>query len=358
LKPGLYGDVDSVKDDSVHTWHVLCLDKSTGKNLWDKTAHQGLPKVKRHAKATHANSTPVTDGTHVVASFGSEGLYCYDFRGKLLWKQDLGTLNSSWFYDPDYQWGFGSSPIIYRNLVIVQCDSGNNSYLAAFDIKSGNKAWLTPREEIPSWGTPTIVESKTRTELVTNATKFVRGYDPLTGKELWRLGGNSEISVPTPFAAHDLIFVASGYRLPRPVFAIRPGAAGDITPPKGSTSSKFIAWSNSKAGTYMPTPIVYGDHLYTCSNDGVIGCYHARTGKRAYWERLGSDGGFTASPVAADGRIYFTSEEGDIFVVKAGPSFELLAVNKLADPCLATPAIADGMIFIRSQRYLFGIGRK
>jgi outer membrane protein assembly factor BamB len=308
LKTGLYGSVDSVKDSSKHRWCVYCLDKRTGKVLWEKTAHEGVPRVKRHPKSTHANSTPATDGRCVVACFGSEGLYCYDFKGNLLWKQQLGTLDSGWFYDAEYQWGFGSSPILYRDLVIVQCDVGKNSFIAAYHLKDGQRAWLTERDEIPSWGTPTIYEGKKRVELVTNATKFARGYDPLTGKELWRLGKNSEITVPTPFAAHDLIFVTSGYRPPRPIYAIRPGASGDISLKDGKTSSDAIAWSNLRDGPYMPTPIVYGDYLYVCSNSGIVTCFEAKTGKRVYRERLGGEQGYTASPVAADGKLYFTGE--------------------------------------------------
>jgi outer membrane protein assembly factor BamB len=357
LKPGLYGNVDSVVENAPHTWRVLCLDKHSGKVLWEKVAHEGVPQVKRHAKGTHANSTVATDGKHVVACFGSEGLYCYDLDGKPLWKQSLGVLDTGWFYDGDYQWGFGSSPIIYQGLAIVQCDGSKNSFIAAYDLSDGKRVWMTPRDEIPSWGTPTIIEAPERTELVTNGTKYVRGYDPRTGKELWKLGKNSEITVPTPFLAHGLIFVASGYRPPRPVWAIKPGASGDISPPKGKTTSEYVVWSSNSAGTYMPTPVVYGDYLYTCSNDGVVTCYEAKTGKRLYWERLGSDGGFTASPVAGDGKVYFTSEEGEIYVVKGGPEFELVALNRMGDVCMATPAISDGMILIRSERYLFGIGR-
>jgi outer membrane protein assembly factor BamB len=356
LKAGLYGNVDSVHDTSPHTFHVLCLDKASGKILWDEIAHKGVPKVKRHTKATHANSTCATDGTHVVACFGSEGLYCYDTLGKLLWKKELGVLDSGWFYDPDYQWGFGSSPIIYENMVIIQCDAGKNAFIAAYDVDSGERIWLTARDELPSWGTPTIIETGTGPELVTNATKFVRGYDPKTGNEVWRLGKNSEITVPTPIFAHGLIFVTSGYRPVRPIYAIRMGARGDITLAKEEKSSGAIAWSIDKAGTYMPTPIVYCEHLYTCSNDGIVTCYDAKSGKRLWWERLGSDGGFTASPVAADGKLYFTSEEGQTYVVKAGAEFNLLATNVLGDPCLTTPAISDGMLFVRTQRYLFGIG--
>ena len=358
LKTGRYGNVDSVNDTLAHTFHVLCLDKASGKILWDEIAHTGVPKVKRHTKATHANSTCATDGKHVVACFGSEGLYCYDTAGKLLWKKELGVLESGWFYDPDYQWGFGSSPIIYENMTIMQCDAGKNSFIAAYDLQSGEKIWLTPRDEVSSWGTPTIVETKTGAELVTNATKFVRGYDPKTGKEIWRLGKNSEITVPTPIFAQGLIFVTSGYRPVRPIYAIRMGAHGDITLAKDEKSSDAIAWSKDKAGPYMPTPIVYGEHLYTCSNDGIVTCYDAKSGKRLWWERLGSDSGFTASPVAADGKLYFTSEEGQTYVLKAGAEFVLLRTNALGDPCLATPAIADGMLFVRTQRYLFGIGRE
>jgi outer membrane protein assembly factor BamB len=358
LRPGQYGDVDSVKDLSVHSWRVYCLDKSDGHILWEALAHEGVPKIKRHMKSSHANPTPATDGARVVACFGSEGLFCYDVSGKLLWKRDLGVLDSGWFYDPDYQWGFASSPIIYRNLVIVQCDIGKNSFIAAYQLEDGSRVWQTPREEVPSWGTPTLCQGKTRTEVVTNATKYIRGYDPLTGKELWRLGHNSEITVGTPVCGHDLIFVTGGYPPIRPVYAVRVGAMGDISLAKGKTANEYIAWSNDKNGTYMPTPIVYGDHLYTCNNNGLATCYEAKTGKQIYQRRIGGRGGFTSSPVAADGRLYFTSEEGGVLVVKAGANYELLATNPMGDVCMATPAISDGMIFIRTQHHVFGIARQ
>ncbi|MGF1578371.1 MAG: ankyrin repeat domain-containing protein [Gemmataceae bacterium] len=356
LKSGLYGNVDSVDDDSVHTWHVYCLDKNTGKIIWEKVAHRGVPKLKRHAKSTHANCTVATDGKYVVALFASEGMYCYDFAGKRIWKKDLGTLSSGWFYDTAYQWGFGSSPIIYRQLVIVQCDTGKDSFIAAYRLQDGKEVWKTPRNEIPSWSTPTVYEGEKRAELITNATKFVRAYDPLTGTELWRLGPNSEIAVPTPIYTDDLIIVMSGYRTPRPLYAIRPGARGEISP-EGEKKSKFIAWQDKRGGTYMPTPILYGDYLYTCSNRGTVNCYKVSGGKRVYSERLRGKA-YTASPVAADGKIYFTSEEGLVQVIQAGPKFKTLAINPVGDVCLSTPAISDGMIFVRSKRYVFGIGRK
>ena len=357
FKPGLYGNVDSVDDTTVHTWRVYCVDKRSGKIVWERLAHEGVPKIKRHTKGSHANCTPATDGTHLVVCFGSEGLYCYDFDGNVLWRRDLGVLDSGFFFDADYQWGFGSSPIIYRNLVIVQCDVGKNSYIAAYDVADGRQVWLTPRAEIPSWGTPTICDSKAGVELVTNGTKFVRGYDPLTGKELWRLGRNAEITVPTPIAGCGLVFATSGYRPIQPIYAIRHGATGDITLKEGEQSNRSVAWSKKRNGPYMPTPIVYEDHLYTCSNNGIVTCYEAKTGKQIYQERLGGSGGYTASPVAADGKLYFTSEESGIRVVKAGPKFEILAVNPMGDVCMATPAISDGMLFVRTQHFLYAIGR-
>ena len=354
---GLFGDVAPVKDDPKHTWKIYALDKMTGKILWERTASEGMPKVKRHPKSTHANSTPVTDGKYLVVLFGSEGLFAYDLNGKLLWKQDIGVLDSGWFYDPDYQWEHGSSPIIYRDLVIVQADVQKDAFIAAYSLKTGKLVWKTPREEISSWGTPTIYEGKTRAELITNGSKAIRGYDPATGKELWRLTPNSEITTPTPFVAHDLIFVTSGYAPIQPIYAIRPGGNGDISLKDDKESNTFIAWSKKRGGPYMPTPIVYGDLLYTCSNQGVVTAYNVDTGERIYQERLAGKGGaFTASPVASDGKIYLSSEDGDVFVVKAGPKHELLATNSVGEVMMATPAISDGLVIVRGINHVFAFG--
>ena len=354
---GLFGDVAPVKDDPKHTWKIYALDKMTGKILWERTASEGMPKVKRHPKSTHANSTPVTDGKYLVVLFGSEGLFAYDLNGKLLWKQDIGVLDSGWFYDPDYQWEHGSSPIIYRDLVIVQADVQKDAFIAAYSLKTGKLVWKTPREEISSWGTPTIYEGKTRAELITNGSKAIRGYDPATGKELWRLTPNSEITTPTPFVAHDLIFVTSGYAPIQPIYAIRPGGNGDISLKDDKESNTFIAWSKKRGGPYMPTPIVYGDLLYTCSNQGVVTAYNVDTGERIYQERLAGKGGaFTASPVASDGKIYLSSEDGDVFVVKAGPKHELLATNPVGEVMMATPAISDGLVIVRGINHVFAFG--
>ncbi len=199
-------------------------------------------------------------------------------------------LDAGWFYDPDYQWEHGSSPIIYKNLVIVQADVQKNSFIAAYDFKTGKQVWKTSRDEISSWGTPTVYEGKTRAELITNGSRAIRGYDPLTGKELWRLTPNSEVTTPTPFVAHDLIFVTSGYAPIQPIYAIKPGANGDISLKDGKESNEFIAWSKQRGGPYMPTPVVYGDQLYTVSNQGVLTAYNAKTGERIYQERLGRQG--------------------------------------------------------------------
>jgi enterochelin esterase-like enzyme/outer membrane protein assembly factor BamB len=357
FRPGLYGNVDSVKESAEHAWRVYCIDRHTGQVLWEQTAFKGVPRIKRHPKASHANPTPATDGTHVVVSFGSEGLYCYRADGKLVWQKSLGVLDSGWFYDTQYQWGFGSSPIIYQDLVIVQCDVGKDSFLAAYHVADGKQVWRQSRDEVPSWGTPTVIEGPQRVELVTAATRYARGYDPRTGAELWRLGKHAEITVPTPFFGAGLIFITSGYSPVQPIYTVRPGATGDISLKEGKTASDNIAWSTTRGGPYMPTPIVYGNCLYVCSNAGIVTCYDAKTGKQVYKERLGSRGGYTASPVAADGYLYFTSEEDGIRVVKAGPKFELVAANPLGESCMATPAIIDGMILVRTQHHLLGIAR-
>jgi outer membrane protein assembly factor BamB len=358
IKTGLYGDVKPSNDVSMHSWRLLALDKRTGKILWDRVAHEGVPKTKRHPKSSQASATPVTDGRHIVVSFGSEGLYAYDFDGKLLWTRDLGTLNAGWFYDPDYEWGIASSPIIWKNSVIVQCDIQKNSFIAAFDVATGKPLWRTAREEIPSWSTPTVYERDGRTELVTQATGFTRGYDPANGKELWRLSGNSEIAIPTPIIGPNLIIVTNGYTPIQPIYAIKPGASGDISLKKDQTSSESVAWSMPRGGPYIPTPVIYGDHLYVLAITGVLTSYDVRTGQRIYQQRVGMGGSFSASPVAADGKLYISSEDGDVYVVKAGPQYELLASNSIGEVLMASPAISDGTLFFRGLRNVFAIKQK
>lgn len=357
IRVGNYGDVGSVNDTSKHTWQVLCLDRDTGKILWTKTAFEGVPKIKRHLKGSQANCTPATDGRHVVACFGSEGLYCYDFDGKLLWKRDLSTLDSSFALDVDYEWGFGNSPVLFEGRCILQCDLSRDSFIAAFSLEDGSKLWSTPRDEIPSWSSPVIWRNSQRTEIVTNAAQYARGYDPASGAELWRLAKKSEVTIPTPVLGKDLAYITSGNRPIQPIIAIKPGAVGDVSLKEKEETNGSVAWSRLRGGPYMPTPILYGEYLYTCSNSGVVTCYQAAIGKEVYKERIGG-ASYTASPVAGDGRIYFISEQGEVRVVKAGAKFELLALNELGDNCLASPAISNGALFVRTQHFLWALGPK
>jgi outer membrane protein assembly factor BamB len=337
---------------------MYALDKNTGKVVWERIAFQGVPREKRHIKATYANSTPATDGRVVVAFFASQGLYAFDMNGKLLWSKDLGVLYTGAYDAPEYEWGNASSPIIYKNFVIVQCDTSKESFLMAADVNTGKTIWKSVRDELPSWCTPTIYRDKDRTVLITNAPNFIRGYNPDTGKELWRLGGSSKITAPTPVFTDDFIVVASGRRPEAPIFVIRPSAAGDITLPAGHTSSPFIAWSRQQRGSYMPTPLIYRGLLYVLQNQGIFDCYNLATGEEIYRQRIPHQGsGFSASPVASDGKIYLSSEDGDVFVVKAGSEFSILAKNPSGEPLMASPAISGGWLFIRAQHHLFAVGR-
>jgi outer membrane protein assembly factor BamB len=298
----------------------------------------------------------VTDGKVVVVNFGSEGLFAFDMNGRQLWKRDLGKMNAGWFFDPDYEWGVASSPIIYKDLVIVQADVQKDSFVAAYRLKDGSVAWKTMRDEIPSWSTPTIFASTVRTDLVTQATKAIRAYDPGTGREIWKLTPNSEITTPTPIVAHGLVYITNGYRGIQPIYAVKPGANGDISLKEGQTSNEHIAWSNPRGGPYTPTPVIYGELMYVLSNQGVLATYQAKTGDRVYQQRLGSGGSYSASPVAGDGKIYLSSEDGDVYVVKAGPTFELLAKNPVGEVVMASPAISDGMLIVRGLKHVISIG--
>jgi len=357
-RTGLYGDTGSAPDRSSHQWKVFVLDKKTGKVLWEQLAYQGIPKTKRHPKSSQASPSPVTDGKMVVAYFGSEGLYAYSVEGKLLWKKDLGLQNAGWFFDPDSEWGAASSPVIYKNSVVVQCDRQKDSFIAAFDLKDGKQLWRTARAEIPAWGTPTIATAEGRSEMVTNGSKAIRGYDPDTGKELWTLGPNSEITCTTPVFGHGLIFVTAGYPPVQPIYAIKMGSKGDLTLKDGKDSSEAIAWSKKTGGSYLPSPILAGDYLYLVNNNGVLTAYEAKTGTRAYQQRVGPGGSFTASPIAGAGKLYIATEEGDVYVVKAGAQFELLAKNSVGEPVLATPALSGDLLLVRGAKHLFAIATK
>ena len=356
LKVGLYGDIKPVEDDTVHQWKVYCLDRTSGAIAWQHTAATAVPKIERHFKSTHANATLTTDGDTLIAMFGSEGLFAYDLKkGMPKWKKDLGILDSGFFMVPDAQWGFASSPVIYKDRVFIQADVQKGSFLGAFALADGRELWRTQRADVPTWSTPAVIESDGGVQVVVNGYKHIGGYDAGTGKEIWRMAGGGDIPVPTPVRDGDLIYITNAHGMFAPIYAVRTSARGDITPSDGKPS-EHIAWFQSRDGAYMQTPLVYRDLLFNCRDNGVLSVYDPKSGERKYQQRL-ADGktGFSASPVAANGKVYFTSEDGDVYVVKAGPAFELLAKNAMGEVCMATPAISAGVIYFRTRGHLVAI---
>jgi outer membrane protein assembly factor BamB len=359
FKPGLYGDGDASDDRSVHKWVIYALDARTGRIRWERVAREGPPRNKRHLKSTYASATPATDGRIVVAWFGSEGVHAFDVNGQPLWSVDMGRVDMGAYDIPTYEWGPASTPIIWNGLVILQCETQADSFVLALNAETGETVWKTTRDELPSWGTPTVLATPAGPELVTNASNFIRGYDARTGRELWKLGGSSKITAPTPIAAGDLIVVASGRAPERPIFAVKPGARGDLTLGPDRTSSESIAWSRTGRGSYMPTPLAYQGLLYVLANNGVLDAYDVKTGREIYRERLPLIGsGYSASPVAADGKIYLANEDGDMLVLRAGPKIEHLATNPMGELLMATPALSEGVMYVRGMSSLFAVGTK
>lgn len=353
VKLGLYGDIKPVEGEGPQSYEVYCLDRRTGKILWKQTAAKGQPKVKRHPKSSHANPTPATDGKYLAVSFGSEGLYVYNLNGKLLWKKDLGVLDSGYYMVPDAQWGFASSPVLHDGKVIIQADVQKNSFLAVFNAKDGAEMWRTPRQDVPTFGTPAVAPAGgTRKQVVVNGWKHMGGYDPDTGKEIWRLSGGGDIPVPTPVFTNELVVITSAHGSSRPIHAIRTEAKGDLNQDRAA-----IAWSQEKAGNYMQTPLLSDGLGYFCLDNGVLSVYQLLDGKRLYQQRLGpGSSGFTSSPVAAASRLYITNEDGRTYVLQQGREYKLIAENELGESVMATPAISDGVLFIRGGRHLFAIG--
>jgi outer membrane protein assembly factor BamB len=353
LKVGLYGDIAAANDNGPQTWRLLALNKNTGQIVWNKPGHEGIPRVKRHTKATHCNSTPATDGKHIVAIFGSEGLFCFDMKGDLLWKKDLGPMDSGFFMVKSAQWGFASSPVIHDGKVVVQCDVQTNSFLAVFDLKDGREIWRTPRIDVPTWSTPTVVMHADQTRILVNGWHHTGGYDFATGKEIWKMDGGGDIPVPTPITGHGFAYFTSAHGRFRPVTAIRLEAKGDVTPGTIGETNSAIAWVHARQGAYMQTPILIGDYLYSCTDSGVLTCFDSRTGAIQYSERLSKTGqGFTASPVSDGRHLYFASETGNVVVVPAGPKFSIAATSTLDETSMATPAISNGALYFRTRRHL------
>ena len=342
------GDKEYVHPDSVganhkHLFKVICLSRETGKILWEQTAFEGTPYDDRHRKSSYASATPATDGKLVFAFFGSEGLYAYDMNGKFAWKADMGKLATVGM-------GTGTSPILYDNLVIVQRDDENveGSFIVGINKKTGKEVWRTPRKVQASWCTPLLVRTSKRAELITSGTEAVIAYDPATGKELWRHKGVESNAVPSPVANNEMVFISAGFPT-KIAMAIKLGQAGDLV--------DSVAWKYEKGTAYVPSPILYGDYLYLTTDRGILTCLDARTGEVKYeGGRVPIPATFTASPIAFDGKILMTSEDGDTFVIKAGPKHEILGTNTVGEPVYASPAVADGNIFIRGEKSLYCIG--
>jgi outer membrane protein assembly factor BamB len=338
LRVGLYGDGGSADDNAEQSWKLFCLDRATGRVVWERTAKTGMPRAARHSKATHANTTLATDGRHLIAFFGSEGLFAYDLTGRLLWQQDLGVLDMTPADDRTLSWGFASSPIVAGDKVIVQCDAKSGSFLAAYGLADGKLLWKTDRSAVSlgSWGTPGVWGDL----VVCNGYPFVAGYDVATGRERWRVPAGGDVPVPVPFFANGLIYVAQAHGQASPLIAIRPNGE--------------VAWREERNGAYLSTPVAYQGKIYSVTSAGVLKAYEGLTGRKLYEQRLGT-GAYTASPIAAGGRVYVVSEEGEVSVVAAGPEFRVLAKNPLGEITLATPAVADGTLYFRTRREILAI---
>ncbi|MSU64105.1 MAG: serine/threonine protein kinase [Pedosphaera sp.] len=354
-KKGLYlGEGRREVPQGVHRWLTCCLDLRTGKVLWTKEAHQGLPKVTRHPKSTYASETPATDGERLYVLFGDLGLYCYDLDGQPLWSQPIEPKKTM----ADY--GAAGSPIVHEGQVIVIYDNQEESFIASFDARTGKQRWRAAREEKSTWATPFVWKHSHRAEIVTPGKNRIRSYD-LDGKLLWEMNGRmSNLIIPSPFAAHGMLYVTSGYvgDPHRPVYAIKPGATGDISLAEGQTTNEFIAWYLPKGGPYNPSAMVHGDYYYTLLDRGMIMAHDARTGRVVYdLQRFPVGASFTSSPWAYNGRVFCLAEDGRTFVVSAGPEFKVERVNDLDDLCLATPAISQGNLLIRTASKLYCIAK-
>jgi outer membrane protein assembly factor BamB len=334
----------------VHHFKVMALDTESGKVIWDKTVLSAKPTFPKHLKNTFASETPVTDGERVYAYFGNVGVYALDLAGNVVWQSPVEVAKTR------YGWGTAASPIVHGDLLFVVNDNEDTSYLAALDTETGKERWRATREEGTNWVTPFVWQNELRTELITAGTGRVRSYS-LDGKLLWEFGGMSSIAIPQPFAAHGLLYVSSGYigDQKRPVFAVKPGASGDISLAEGEQSNDWIVWFLPQAGAYNPTPLVYGDHLYTLLDRGFFTMHDAKTGELVYDKQRIERGAsaFTASPWAYNGKIFVLSEDGDTFVIDAGKEFKVLAKNSLDEMSMATPAIADGSLYLRTRGHLY-----
>ena len=351
---GWYGGGERDTPSDVHHWLVYGLDLETGEPRWRTEPHSGVPRTSHHLKNTFASETPVSDGQRFYALFGNVGLYALGPDGSVLWSRELPPARTR------NGWGTAASPVLHEGRLYLVVDNEEQSYLAALSAETGAEVWRTARDEGSNWSTPFVWEHAQRTEIVTTGTDRIRSYD-LDGNLLWELGGMSSIVVPTPIAAHGLLYLESGYigDFFRPVYAIRPGAAGDISLAEGESANEFVAWSLEQGGSYHPSPLVYGDHYYTLLDRGLMTCHDARTGAEIYGrQRIDVGQAFTASPWAYNGRIFAMSEQGTTYVIEAGPEFRILAENPLDEFTMATPAILDDSLIIRTAEAVYRIAER
>jgi len=358
LRTFMSGSVQPIEDQSHHEWKVYCLNKNTGEIIWEDTPVEGIPQVKRHPMSTHANTTLATDGKHVVVFFGSEGLFCYDMEGNLLWDKNFGLLKSVFFIAESAEWEFASSPIIHKNTVIVLADVLENSFVAAFDIDNGEQLWKANRDEFPGWSTPNIFTSEGKDRVVVNGFKHRGAYDFKTGEEIWKMSGGGDIPVPTPVVSDDLIYFNSAHGRSSPILAIRETATGDITLSQGDTTNAGVKWSYPRGGSYMHTMLLYKGYLYNVRLNGQVQCLNATTGEELYKEKIGKAEFFLSSPVASDNKIYITSVPGLVYTIEAGPEFKIINESPLGDVCMTTPALTDNIIFFRTEKHLIAISNK
>jgi len=350
---GAGGRPTAADDSGQHCWVILCYNKTTGEELWRKTAHKGAPRTTRHVKATQANTSIAVDGRRLIAFLGSEGLHCYDLDGKLLWRRDLGVINVSKY---GIGWGYASSPAVHEDRIALACDDPSNPFLVVLQLSDGKEVWRVSRKGISerSWGTPLIHEGPGKTHVVVNGWPWVVSYDLENGKELWRIRGGGDNPIPTPFVANGWIYISSAHGAKSPIYVVRPEARGDITPTRAEPSNAGIVWSVLKGGSYMSTPVVYRDNIYL-GTSSIIRCFNAKTGENFFAERLPRGASIIASLVAADGKIYCASENGVVYVLAAGRELNVLAANPMGEACLATPAISEGVLYFRTTQSLIAI---
>jgi outer membrane protein assembly factor BamB len=353
-KPGLYGSTQVTNATIPVRWMVYAIDFATGKIRWERELAKMIPRGPTHEKNSFATETPATDGERLYVYFGSIGLFALNMKGDILWAREMPPVKMR------TGWGTASSPVVHNGRVYIVNDNDTQSFLAAFDAQTGTELWRVPRDEGSNWSSPLIWENDRRTEIVTAGADKVRSYS-LEGKLLWEMRGLTWITIPTPIESDGLLYVSAGYLNDpvRPTFAIRPGASGDISLKDGETRNEYIAWFNPRLAGYSPSPMVYQGYYYVLLDRGLLICHDAKTGKPIYGaKRITADSsGFSASPWAYNGKIFALSEDGDTFVIEAGPDFKVVGKNSLGEMTLATPAVARGSVIIRTLSRLYRISK-